>query len=43
MFWLPMVLMLAAAALMWGYPIGAKRHRAIQVRIQRRASPSSPA
>jgi Na+/melibiose symporter-like transporter len=39
MFWLPMVLVLAAAALMWGYPIGARRHRAIQTRLQRRANP----
>jgi len=43
MFWLPMVLILAAAALMWGYPIGAKRHRAIQLRILRRVRLSSPA
>ena len=43
MFWLPMVLMLAGAALMWGYPIGAKRHRAIQIRLQRRAgAPATP-
>jgi Na+/melibiose symporter-like transporter len=42
MFWLPLALILAAAALMWSYPIGAKRHRAIRARIQRRASQSSP-
>jgi GPH family glycoside/pentoside/hexuronide:cation symporter len=37
MFWLPMGLMLAAAALMWGYPIGAQRHRAIRRRLAQRA------
>ena len=43
MFWLPMLLMLTAAALMWGYPIGARRHRAIQARLQRRAgAPATP-
>jgi Na+/melibiose symporter-like transporter len=33
---LPTLLTLAAAALMWGYPIGARRHHAIQRRLARR-------
>lgn len=36
MFGLPVLLCLAAAALMWGYPIGARRHGAIQRRLGRR-------
>jgi Na+/melibiose symporter-like transporter len=41
MFWLPMVLVLAAGALMWGYPIGAKKHRAIQRRLAQRNAATS--
>ncbi len=40
-FALPALLTLAAAALMWGYPIRARRHRAIQRRLARRVD--SPA
>lgn len=36
MFGLPVLLSLGAASLMWGYPIGARRHRAIRQRLARR-------